>query len=183
MTRLLIVVALVACGPAEMGEMGDPGEAGPAGAQGPPGPPGPGPTLREATGTGQLVVSAATTAYTPIPGLTTTIDIVAGGLLHVHTDGGLQCTGVGNTFSAVDIAIFIDGQQSTASRRIVAANTVGVAQIVANWSFDRSFNVTGGTHLVDVRAISADPGSAAANVSSASAPQLQAVVTATAIAP
>ena len=36
-----------------------------------------------------------------------------------------------------------------------------------------------GVHTVDVRVISGDPGSAAANVSSALAPQLQGVLTAT----
>jgi hypothetical protein len=181
--RFVFVAALAACGPTQMGAMGDPGETGPPGAQGPPGPAGPGLIVREATGTGQLVVSAATSTFTLIPGLSTMIDVPAGGLLDVHTDGGLQCTGVGNTYSVVDIAIFIDGLQTTASRRVVAANTVGLAQVIANWSFSRHFNVTGGTHLVEIRAVAGDAGAANANVSSAAAPQLQGVVTATAIPP
>ena len=75
--------------------------------------------------------------------------------------------------------VFIDGQATTASRRVVAANTPGVAQMIANWSIGRTFTVAAGTHTVEVRAVNGDPGASPANVSSAGAPQLQGVVTAT----
>ncbi len=51
--------------------------------------------------------------------------------------------------------------------------------MVTNWSFSRTYSLAAGTHTVEVRAISVDPTAAAANVSSALAPQLQGVLTAT----
>ncbi len=156
---------------------------GAMGVMGAPGPAGPGAVLAEVTGTGQLAVSAATTEPALIPGLTMTVDVPAGAVLNVHTDGGLQCTGTGTAFSAVDLEIFIDGLESTAARRVVAANTTGVAQMIANWSFSRTFTVTAGSHTVEVRVVSGDPGSAIANVSSDVAPQLQGVLTATVFQP
>lgn len=162
--------------------MGEPGEAGPMGAMGTMGAPGIGTTVSEVLGTGQLVVGTSTTTFALVPGLHTQIAVPAGAVLHVHTDGGIQCTGTGNAFSAVDVAIFIDGLQSTAARRIVAANTVGLAQVITNWSLDRTFPVTAGAHLVEVRVTSTGTG-VDANVSSASAPQLQGVLTATTMVP
>ncbi len=174
--QVCALMVLAACGPNAEGE---PGEAGPMGVMGVPGPAGPGALLGEVTGSGQLVVSASTTAPELIPGLTMTVDVPDGAVLNVHTDGGLQCTGTGSAFSAVDIEIFIDNLESTAARRVVAANTTGVAQMVASWSFSRTFTVATGSHTIEVRAVSGDPGSAIANVSSAVAPQLQGVLTAT----
>jgi hypothetical protein len=177
---LLCIVVLASCGVSSKGEMGDPGAMG---SQGPPGPPGPGQMVQEVLGSGQLVVTSATTAFTLIPGLTTIVNVPAGAVLNVHTDGGLQCTAVGNAFSVVDIAIYIDSLQTTAVRRVVAANTAGIAQMISNWSIGRTFQVTPGSHLVEVRAQYGAPGASDANVSSASAPQLQGVLTATMLMP
>jgi len=183
MRRSLVLAVLVACGPTPMGEMGNPGEAGPMGTMGTQGPPGPGSMVKEVTSTGQLVVGASTTTFTLIPGLATTVAVPAGTVLNVRTDGGMQCTGTGNAFSAIDVAIFIDGLETTAARRVVAANTVGVAQIITNWSFGRTFVVTPGAHTIEVRAVSAGGGGVDANVSSGSAPQLQGVLAATLLQP
>ena len=64
-------------------------------------------------------------------------------------------------------------------RRVVAANTTAVGQMISNWSLTRSYVLSPGTHTVDVRAIAVDPAAATANVSSGSAPQLQGVLTVT----
>jgi len=132
----------------------------------------------EGVGTGQIQVSAATN-YTVIPGLSVTVNVPQNAKLHVDTSGGIQCTATGNAYSAVDLAIFVDGSITTAQRRVVAANTAGVAQIVTNWSFGRFILLAAGSHTIDVRAAGADAGMAVANVSSAGAPQLQGVLTVT----
>ena len=86
--------------------------------------------------------------------------------------------------AVVDIAIFVDGIASNQGgvRRVVAANSAAVGQMIANWSIARSYNLTPGSHTVEVKVISADPNAAAANVSSATAPQLQGVLTALVLA-
>src|SRR5574338_1553906 len=164
----VVLISLVAsCGPAT-GEKGDTGAQGPKGDPGPPGPAGePGTTgqdIQEAVGTGQLTVTSATN-FTVIPGLTLTVDVQSNTKLHVDTSGGIQCTATGDAFSVVDVAIFVDGSVTSAQRRVVAANTAALAQIVTNYSFGRTLLVTPGAHTIDVRAAGVDPNAAAANVS------------------
>ena len=155
------------------------GQTGPAGAQGAPGAPGTaGQSVTTVYGTGQLVVTAAT-SFTVVPGLTQTVVVPAGATVLVSTDGGAQNTGVGSTYATVDLALFVDGQPSSEAgqRRLVMANTASVAQVIESWSFGRSLSLTTGSHTIDVRAAGVDPNAANANVSSASAPQLQGQLT------
>ncbi|HWY12741.1 MAG TPA: hypothetical protein VN026_15515 [Bacteroidia bacterium] len=129
---------------------------------------------------GQLAVSSAVTSYALIPGLTQVVNVPAGYKAYVHTDGGIQCTATGNAFSVVDITFFVDAVQSASagSRRIVAANTAGIAQVITNWSFGRTYSLSSGNHTFEVKAVYAVGSSAStANVSSGSAPQLQGVLT------
>ena len=64
-------------------------------------------------------------------------------------------------------------------RRVIAANTSTVGQMIANWSMARTYTLNPGSHTFEVRAIAADPNTAQTNVSSATAPQIQAVLTVT----
>lgn len=139
-------------------------------------------SVTEVAGTGQLVVSTAMTTYTLIPGLSTTVNVPAGCKVIVHTDGGLQCTAAGVAFSAVDIGIFVDGTVSSSGgqRRVVASNTDALGQMLANWSFDRTYVLAAGNHTFQVRAASTGTGSTA-NVSSGTAPQIQGILTVTVI--
>jgi hypothetical protein len=183
MRRSAIVMLLLAtaCGPGEQGEPGVPGPQGERGPVGPAGEPGSaGLSIYEAVGTGQLVVTAATN-FSLIPGLTFTVSLPANAKVHVQTNGGLQCTAAGAAYSAVDIAVFVDGSITNAQRRVVAANTDTVGQIIASWSFGRTIPIPAGTHTIEVRAAGADPAMATANVSSASSPQLQGVLTVTTV--
>jgi hypothetical protein len=177
--QLALAIGLAACGPSS-GRDGVDGIDGEDGAPGAPGAPGAsgttGQEILEAVGDGQLQVSAATN-YTVIPGLTITANVPANAKLHIDTNGGIQCTGVGTAYAVVDLAIFVDGSITFAQRRVVAANTDGLAQMIQSWSFGRSFTLTPGTHTIDVRVQGVDPQAAIANVSSASAPQLQGVLT------
>jgi hypothetical protein len=136
----------------------------------------------EVYGTGQLVVTTATTSYTLIPGLTQTVNIPAGCKVMVTTDGGAQSTGAtSTTFSVVDIGLFVDGVVSTSGgqRRLSIANTSSLAQLIANWSIHRTYTLSAGNHTFEVKAVNGAPGTSSVNVSSAAAPQLQGVLTIT----
>lgn len=162
------------------GPQGDPGATGPTGATGPEGPAGTaGQDLYEVHGTGQLVVSQFSQAFTVVPGLTTTVNVPAGARVYVTTSGGVQCAAAGNVYAAVDLGLFVDNTTvgPAGIRRVVAANTGGVGNMIATWSFGRTLNLLPGAHTFDVRAISADASSVNANVSSGLNPQLQGVLT------
>jgi hypothetical protein len=180
----LLASLAIACGPSggEKGDKGDPGEPGPQGPQGQPGQGGStqGQQIVEVFGTGQIQVTSAT-SYSVVPGLTTTVAIPANAKVRVDTSGGIQCTQTGAAYSVVDLALFVDDAISSAGgqRRIVAANTQGLAQTISNWSFSRSYTLPAGNHVFEVRTQGVDPNAAAANVSSASAPQLQGTLTVT----
>jgi hypothetical protein len=135
--------------------------------------------IYEVYGTGQIAVSSAMTSYNLIPGLTQVVNVPTGYKAYVSTDGGIQCTATGNAFSVVDITLFVDGIQSSqaGSRRIVAANTAGIAQVISNWSVGKTYSLSSGNHTFEVKVASAGGSSSIANVSSSSAPQLQGVLT------
>ncbi|MCW3084569.1 MAG: Collagen triple helix repeat-containing protein [Bacteroidetes bacterium] len=138
----------------------------------------------EVYGTGQLVVSAATTTYTLIPGLSQAVTIPAGCKVMVSTDGGVQSTGAtSTTYSVLDIAIFVDGVASTSGgQRRLSIQNGSLAQLIGNWSMHRTYTLTAGSHTFQVKAMDGGAsGSSNANVSSASAPQLQGVLTVTII--
>lgn len=186
---LVVTLALAAAcsGPAgvdgEPGPEGPPGATGGTGAIGNPGPPGPagttGQNLYEIYGTGQIAVSGAVSSYVLIPGLSQVITVPADAVVHVSANGGVQCTATGTAYAVVDIALFVDGIASNQGgvRRVVAANSAAVGQMIANWSMARSYNLAPGNHTVEVKVIGVDPAAAVANVSSATAPQLQSVLT------
>jgi hypothetical protein len=165
-------------GPA--GPAGATGATGPAGAPGPTGPAGTtGQAITEVYGTAQLAVTNSTTSYTLIPGLTTTVNVPASSVVHIHTDGGIQSTGATSaTYSVVDIGLFVDGVLVTTGgqRRISIANTSSLAQLIGNWSIDQTVTLPAGNHTFEVRAVNGAAGSATANVSSGSAPQLRGVL-------
>ncbi len=155
------------------------------GPQGPPGPEGPrGPTgsngttgqdIVEVYGTATLTVTDAMTSHTLIPGLETTVTVPPDALVRVDTNGGLQCTGIGTSFSAVNVAIRIDGRVTSAQRHVIVANTQGVTRMSGHWSFGRTFSLPPGAHSFQV-VVADDGGSADANVSAAN-PPMQGVLT------
>jgi hypothetical protein len=124
-------------------------------------------------------VTSAFTSYVLIPGLQQVITVPDNAAVHVSTNGGIQCTAVGTAYSVVDVAIFVDGIASNQGgvRRVVAANSAAVGQMISSWSMARSYNLAPGNHTVEVKVIAPDPNAATANVSSATAPQLQGVLT------
>lgn len=130
-----------------------------------------------AFGAGALTVNSATTAYTPVPGLTQTVNVPANAALLISTDGGVLSSGAVNTYSVVDIAVFVD-DAAVGQRRIYVGNT-SLPQSVGNWALSFASNaLTAGNHTIEVRARNATtPGSVAATVSSASDPLLRGQLT------
>lgn len=165
------------------GATGPAGPSGPTGAAGSAGPTGPagtaGQSITEVYGSAQVVVGSATTSAVLIPGLTTTVNVPANSVVHVHTDGGVQSTGAtSTTYSVVDVILYVDGVATTTGgqRRVAIANTSSLAQLIGNWSFDHTYTLAPGAHTFEVKAVGGVAGSSNANVSSGSAPQLRGVL-------
>lgn len=133
----------------------------------------------DAYGTSQITVLVTTTNYTLIPGLTQTINVPANSRVLVSTSGGVQCVATGVAFAAVDIGIHVDGVESPQSgqQRVIASNTDAVGQMITYWSMTKTYNLSAGTHTIDVRVRDAG-GTADANVSGTN-PLIQGVLTVT----
>lgn len=133
-----------------------------------------GQSVNETYGSSQITPPISTT-FTLIPGLTQTITVPTDCYVVVTTDGGVQCASAGANYAVVDIAIHADGVASTVGgqRRVVAANTSSLGQVVTNWSMTKTYSLSAGTHTFDVRVKDDGSGSSNANVSSGSDPRLR----------
>lgn len=138
----------------------------------------------EAGTTGQEVTEVyGTSLYTPpisssfslVPGLSTTLDVPADCYCVVTTDGGVQCASAGANYAVVDIAIHVDGVPSPSGgrRRIVAANTSSLGQVVSNWSITKTYTLAAGSHTFEVGVMDDGSGSSDANVSSGTDQRMQ----------
>ena len=152
-------------GPA--GPQGMPGYPGPMGEPGEPGPPGPAGTAGQYANTvfstGQLVLTQTVTSYTLIPGLSQTVTVPANAKVFVSTNGGFQNTDAGTSYAVADFAIYIDGAATSIQRRVAAANSAALGQILSQWTLSGVFSLTTGSHTIQVRARDAG-GSADGNV-------------------
>lgn len=155
-----------------VGATGAAGPAGAAGAAGATGPQGPAGTTGQFAATvyttSQLQLTTAMTTYTLVPGLTQTITVPANAKVYISTDGGFQNANAGVNHGVADFAVFIDGVASTLQRRVPAANSASLGQIIAQWSLSSVFNMTAGSHTIQLRAKYAE-GTAPLNIGSASA--------------
>jgi len=108
----------------------------------------------DAYGTAQLQILATTTTYTLVPGLTQTISVPANAKVVVSTNGGVQAVGTGNNHAVVDFAIYVDGGLvgSGGQQRVIAANTTGLGNMLDNWSFGKSYDLSAGSHTISVMA-------------------------------
>ena len=90
-----------------------------------------------AIGTGGLMITQTLPDYTLVPGLTQTVNVPANSQVLLTTDGGIFSSGAVNTFSVVDVALYVDGA-AIAQRRIIISNNPLPAS-VGNWniSFDK----------------------------------------------
>lgn len=155
-----------------MGPQGTPGIAGMNGAPGTTGQ-----DILQALSGSQLQLPGNTTNCVGVPDLSLSINMPADASLYVTTNGGVQCTQAGTNYAVADIVIFVDGN-ATLGRRVVAANTGSLGQIVSNWSFGRSYELSQGTHTIEVGACGpGDANAVTANVGG-TAVQMQAVLTA-----
>lgn len=142
--------------PGPQGPQGPEGPQGPAGAPGAPGPQGSAGTAGQYAhtvfSTGQLVLTQSVTTYTLIPGLTQTITVPANAKVYVSTNGGFQNSGIGTSYAVADFAIYIDGSASSIQRQVVAANSPALGQIMSQWTLSGVFNLSEGSHTIQVRA-------------------------------
>lgn len=154
------------------GAQGPAGANGTAGATGPQGAQGPAGTTGQFAGTvyttSQLQLTTASTTYTLVPGLTQTITVPANAKVYISSDGGFQNANAGVNHGVADFAIFVDGVASTLQRRVPAANSASLGQIISQWSLSSVFNMTAGSHTIQLRAKYAE-GTAPLNIGSAAA--------------
>ena len=154
------------------------GATGPAGADGADGDPGvTGQEVNEVYGSAQITppISAS---FSLVPGLSQTLTVPADCYCVVTTDGGVQCASAGANYAVVDIAIHVDGVASPSGgqRRIVAANTSSLGQVITNWSITKTYVLTPGAHTFEVGVMDDGTGSSDANVSSGTDPRMQATL-------
>lgn len=147
----VLVAAVTAC----TGGDGSRGGAGPTGFAATTGASSGNPIFVTAVGTGSLVANNSVLNYTLVPGLTATVTVPAGTSysLLVTTDGGVQLNSdEPNDYGFTDIAVFVDGAQVGAERRIAVMNNAKVLHSVGTFGFSVLTTVGAGTHTVTVRA-------------------------------
>ena len=84
--------------------------------------------------------------------LSTTVNVPANSEVFISTDGGIGTTSNSSTgFSIVDVIIGVDDQVAQ-FRRVIAANTTGLTNMIAYWSFAVSRTLTAGQHTIEVAA-------------------------------
>ncbi len=145
------------------GPAGPVGPVGPKGATGPAGPAGPaGPTGPAGT-TGQNVASVWSTsgvtitpasAFTVVPGLSTTVTVPANSKVFITSYGGIQTTSASAFgFSLVDVVLFVDGALVTngAYQRLNAINN-GIVGAFAYWSISTAPVIPAGVHTFSIQA-------------------------------
>lgn len=129
-------------------------------------------------GTTGLTVTSVT-AFTLVPGLSSTINVPAGALVYASSTGGVTTTSALSTgFSQVDVALFADGSflPNAGYQRVIAANTGGVTLITSYWSLAQVISLTPGSHTISVVAAGTGSGSNA-TVSSNSSGVIQGALT------
>jgi hypothetical protein len=145
-TRFVVVCMLAA---AAMACRGPEGPVGPAGEDGR------SPVLATVSGTSPLVIDESVLTYTPIPGLSTTVTVPAGstyGVL-IETDGGVQLNSTApDAIAFTDVAVFVDGAQVGAGRRVSVSNNIVVIYAVGSYGFSVQTSLSAGTHTVTVMA-------------------------------
>ncbi|HKR04069.1 MAG TPA: hypothetical protein VJY62_05475 [Bacteroidia bacterium] len=100
-------------------------------------------------------ITVTTTAWQALPGMTRTMTLTAPAKLLCHTDGGIQTTSTAtNGFSAVDIALFLNGAYfgQGGYERVSVVNNFGVVTVLGFWSKEVMIALPAGTYTVDVRA-------------------------------
>lgn len=130
-------------------------------------------------GTSGFVADATTGTYTLVPGLTQTVTVPANSSLSIATDGGIFSAGAVNTYSVIDVAIYVD-DTAVLERRIVVSN-FPLPQSVGNWSLSIGQTLTAGNHTIEVRTRTGISGGANATVSSGSDSLLRGQLTVTVV--
>lgn len=95
-------------------------------------------------------------AWQLLPGLTRTVTLTAPAKILCHTDGGIQTTsGAVNGFSAVDIALFLNGALfgQGGYERVTVVNNTGVVTVLGFFSKEVIAALPAGTYTIEVKAL------------------------------
>lgn len=109
----------------------------------------------DAYGTGSIAVAKSSPTWVEIPGLFQSITVTPNSVISLYTDGAIQTTKISRSgFSAVDIAIFVDGVKSenAAHKKVLAVNSAIAGQMIGNYSMGKVVSLSEGAHRIDVRA-------------------------------
>jgi hypothetical protein len=129
-----------------------------AGPEGPAGPAGTGtssPALVTAYGTGPLVIDESVFGYAAIPGLSASVTVPSGSTesVLIETDGGVQLNSADPAASGfIDVAVFVDGAQVGAGRRVSVSNNGIVLYSVGSFGFSVQTSLSAGAHAITVMA-------------------------------
>ena len=91
---------------------------------------------------------------TLVPGLAQTETVPINGRMFITTDGGFQTTSTLATgFSAIDVAVFVDGVQLSqgGTRRVTCLNNGGLIQNICTWSISVAPALSLTSHSIEVR--------------------------------
>jgi len=149
----LLVYAL--CAGLVAASIGCTGPEGPVGPPGPAGQSGGATIVMTETGTGSLIVNDTVFRYAQVPGLSADVSVPTGttSKLLIETDGGIQVNSLDPLASCfVDVAVFVDGSQVGAGRRVSASNGPLVSYGVSTFGFSVQTAVSSGRHSIAVMA-------------------------------
>lgn len=172
------------------GSAGPTGPDGATGATGDTGPTGPtgdtglsgttGQTSITVYGTSTLQVTAGTTLFTLIPGLTQTIEVPSDCIVQIQTYGGFNSNSTSSTaVNSIEFGIFIDGSLNTEGgyARYFGVGNSTPANNQVNWSLGLSLVLTPGSHTIDVRTVYNTGASSAVSGNSSNSKQGSLIVT------
>jgi hypothetical protein len=99
-----------------------------------------------------------------VPGVSWTLEVPANSVVVVAADGGIETSSAASTgFSIIDMALAVDGSfpLNPPFKRVIAANTTGLVQVIANWSFTQALTLPPGVHTLQVFTRGAGSGTSA----------------------
>jgi hypothetical protein len=131
----------------------------------------------QVVGTG--AVTASSTTWQILPGLTTTITLTQNAKVYITADGGVQNAGAASTNSIIDVAIHNNGGllNDGGFKRVAAINTNSTTGMFEYFSMGTVLTLAPGTYTIDVRSRKSTSTTANATVSGNNSSVLQGIMT------
>jgi len=124
-------------------------------------------------------VTASSTTWQNLPGLSTTINLTQNAKVCITTDGGVQNAGAANTNAVIDIAVYNNGAllSDGGFKRVCAINTNAWTGLFEYWSISTVVTLPPGTYTFDVRTRKASATTSNATVSGNNTTVMQGMMT------